>query len=320
MLNEIINMFKKKGDFVSGEEMSKKLGITRAAIWKKIKILRGAGYKIEATTAKGYKLIKTPEFSVEELRTLIRGDIGREIVFLESIDSTNTFAMELAEKGAPHGTVVIADSQSKGKGRLGRTWVSPPKKNIYMSVILRPDIGPKDATLLTIMTAVSCAKGVMKSTGLKAEIKWPNDLMVSHRKLGGILTEIKSDPDRIIFAVIGIGINVNMISGSFPPDIKPVATSIREELGQMQSRTLIISEILKEIEAWYCVMKREGRRPLLEEWKQLSSTIGKKVKVVAGKETLTGIAEGIDDEGMLILKLPSGAHKKINAGDLTVLR
>ena len=321
MLNKIIKMFKEKDGFLSGEEMSKRLGITRAAVWKKIVALREKGYEIEGSTAKGYRLLKTPEFSVEELRTLIRGDIGREIIFFESIGSTNTAALELAEKGAPHGTVVIADRQTKGKGRLGRTWVSPPKKNIYMSVILRPELEPKDATLLTIMTAVSCAKGVMKSTGLKAEIKWPNDLMISNKKLGGILTEMKSDPDGIVFAVIGIGINVNSkTKKDFPPDIQGIATSIKEELGKIQSRTFIIAEILKETEHWYRVLLTEGRKPLFDEWKRLSSTLGRKVRVTAGDNVFTGVAEDIDKGGMLILRLPSGMLKKISSGDVTMLR
>ncbi|MDO9288522.1 MAG: biotin--[acetyl-CoA-carboxylase] ligase, partial [Thermodesulfovibrionales bacterium] len=293
----------------------------RAAVWKKIVALREKDYEIEGSTAKGYRLLKTPEFSVEELRTLIRGEIGREIIFFESIGSTNTAALELAEKGAPHGTVVIADRQTKGKGRLGRTWVSPPKKNIYMSVILRPEIEPKDATLLTIMTAVSCAKGVMKSTGLKAEIKWPNDLMISNKKLGGILTEMKSDPDGIVFAVIGIGINVNSkTKKDFPPDIRGIATSIKEELGKIQSRTFIIAEILKELEHWYNVLLNEGRKPLFDEWKRLSATLGRKVRVTAGDNVFTGVAEDIDKGGMLILRLPSGMLKKISSGDLTMMR
>ncbi|MFA5846062.1 MAG: biotin--[acetyl-CoA-carboxylase] ligase [Thermodesulfovibrionales bacterium] len=321
MLTDIIRMFKEKNDYVSGEEMSRELGITRAGIWKRIEELRNKGYKIQASTAKGYKLVKSPEFSLEELEMLVQGDIGREIIFFESIGSTNTAALELAEKGAPHGTVVIADRQTKGKGRLGRTWVSPPKKNIYMSVILRPEIEPKDATLLTIMTAVSCAKGVMKSTGLKAEIKWPNDLMISSKKLGGILTEMKSDPDGIVFAVIGIGINVNSkTKNDFPPDIRGIATSIREELGKIQSRTFIIAEILKELEHWYKVLLTEGRKPLFDEWKRLSSTLGRKVKVTAGDNVFTGVAEDIDRGGMLILRLPSGMLKKISSGDLTMLR
>lgn len=321
MLADIIRMFKEKDDYVSGEEMSRALGITRAGIWKRIEELRNKGYKIQASAAKGYKLVKSPEFSLEELEMLVQGDIGREIIFFKTIGSTNTAALELAEKGAPHGTVVIADRQAKGKGRLGRTWVSPPGSNIYMSVILRPEIEPKDATLLTIMTAVSCAKGVMKSTGLKAEIKWPNDLMISNKKLGGILTEMKSDPDGIVFAVIGIGINVNSkTTKDFPPDIQGIATSIREELGKIQSRTFIIAEILKETEHWYKVLLTEGRKPLFDEWKRLSSTLGRKVKVTAGDNVFTGVAEDIDKGGMLILRLPSGMLKKISSGDLTMMR
>ena len=323
---------------------------------------------IEGSTAKGCRLIKTPEFSVEELRALInpsrpplklRGGeggvmsmeriIGKEIIFHESLDSTNTLAMELAEKGLPHGTVVIADRQLKGKGRLGRTWFSPPQGNIYMSVIVRPEIEPKDATLLTIMSAISCARAIRNSTGLEVKIKWPNDLMVSERKLGGILTEMKSGQDRIVFAVIGIGINVppplcpplargGWGGDAFPPEVRSVAASVMEELrrkettplcpplarggwvGKEISRTLIIAAILSELEKWFKVLIKGGRIQLINEWKKLSSTLGKKVKVVSGKDTSSGIAEDIDDEGMLILRLPSGGLKKISAGDVIMLR
>ena len=321
-------MFKEKDGFVSGEEMSRRLGITRAAIWKKIKALRERGYEIEGSTAKGYRLIKTPEFSVEELKILVKGDFGKEIIFHESLDSTNTLAMELAEKGGhhgTHGTVVIADRQLKGKGRLGRTWFSLPQCNIYMSVIVRPEIEPKDATLLTIMSAISCARAIRNSTGIEVKIKWPNDLMVSERKLGGILTEMKSDQDRIIFAVIGIGINVNSSLDAFPPEVRAVAASVMEELrekgySQEISRTLIIAAILNELERWFKVLIKGGRIQLINEWKKLSSTLGRKVKVVSGKDTFSGIAEDIDDEGMLILRLPSGGLKKISAGDVFMLR
>ncbi|HBG92002.1 MAG: biotin--[acetyl-CoA-carboxylase] ligase [Nitrospirae bacterium RIFOXYB2_FULL_43_5] len=328
MFEGIIRMFKEKDGFVSGEEMSRRLGITRAAIWKKIKALRERGYEIEGSTAKGYRLIKTPEFSVEELKILVKGDFGKEIIFHESLDSTNTLAMELAEKGGhhgTHGTVVIADRQLKGKGRLGRTWFSLPQCNIYMSVIVRPEIEPKDATLLTIMSAISCARAIRNSTGIEVKIKWPNDLMVSERKLGGILTEMKSDQDRIIFAVIGIGINVNSSLDAFPPEVRAVAASVMEELrekgySQEISRTLIIAAILNELERWFKVLIKGGRIQLINEWKKLSSTLGRKVKVVSGKDTFSGIAEDIDDEGMLILRLPSGGLKKISAGDVFMLR
>ncbi|MDP3258952.1 MAG: biotin--[acetyl-CoA-carboxylase] ligase [Thermodesulfovibrionales bacterium] len=329
MFEGIVRMFKEKDGFISGEEMSRRLGITRAAFWKKIKALRERGYVIEGSTAKGYRLIKTPEFSVEELKILIKGDFGKEIIFHESIDSTNTLAMELAEKGVPHGTVVIADRQLKGKGRLGRTWFSPPKGNIYMSVIVRPEIEPKDATLLTIMSAISCARAVRNLTGIEVKIKWPNDLMVSERKLGGILTEMKSDQDRIVFAVIGIGINVNASLDAFPSDVRAATASVIEELRKGKgikgdspeiSRTLIIAAILNELERWFKVLIKGGRIQLINEWKKLSSTLGRKVKVVSGKDAISGIAGDIDDEGMLILRLPSGGLKKISAGDVTMLR
>ncbi len=337
MFDRIIRMFKEKDGFVSGEEMSRRFGITRAAIWKKIKALRERGYVIEGSTAKGYRLIKTPEFSVEELKILVKGDFGREIIFHESIDSTNTLAMELAEKGVSHGTVVIADRQLKGKGRLGRTWFSPPKGNIYMSVIVRPEIEPKDATLLTIMSAISCARAVRNSTGIEVKIKWPNDLMVSERKLGGILTEMKSDQDRIVFAVIGIGINVNVRLDMFPNDVRAVAASVIEELGRKEttplrpplarggregekiSRTLIIAAILNELERWFKVLIKGDRIQLINEWKKFSSTLGRKVKAVSGKDSFTGIAEDIDNEGMLILRLPSGGLKKISSGDVIIM-
>ncbi|OGW73904.1 MAG: biotin--[acetyl-CoA-carboxylase] ligase, partial [Nitrospirae bacterium RIFOXYC2_FULL_44_7] len=265
---------------------------------------------------------------VEELKILVKGDFGKEIIFHESLDSTNTLAMELAEKGGhhgTHGTVVIADRQLKGKGRLGRTWFSLPQCNIYMSVIVRPEIEPKDATLLTIMSAISCARAIRNSTGIEVKIKWPNDLMVSERKLGGILTEMKSDQDRIIFAVIGIGINVNSSLDAFPPEVRAVAASVMEELrekgySQEISRTLIIAAILNELERWFKVLIKGGRIQLINEWKKLSSTLGRKVKVVSGKDTFSGIAEDIDDEGMLILRLPSGGLKKISAGDVFMLR
>jgi len=210
------------------------------------------------------------EFSVEGLRKLINGEIGREIVFLQSIDSTNVLAMELAEKGSPHGAVIIAESQTKGKGRLGRRWLSPPKGNIYMSIILRPEVKAGDAVILTIMTAVACALAIRNVTGLEVKIKWPNDLIVRDKKLGGILIEARSELERIIFAVIGIGINVNMEAGDFPPDIQHIATSIKEESGKPQSRSFIVAEILKEIGRWYEVLIRAGKVPLLDEWRRLS--------------------------------------------------
>ena len=261
-----------------------------------------------------------PDLSIEDIKRQIKGDTGEKIFFYEVVSSTNTIAAELAEKGSMEGAVVLADSQTKGRGRYGRLWVSPPGVNIYMSIILRPKIKPKDATLITVVAATGSAAALRRVTGLNVTIKWPNDLIVSDKKIGGILTELKTDPDRIIFAIMGIGINVNIDIGAFPDSIRDVATSIKNETGIPYSRAVIIAEILNEIDHRYKILNGMKKRMLLSEWQQLTSTLGREVKVTIGKETLTGLAESVDDEGMLILRLPSGRLKRISSGDLTVLR
>lgn len=320
---EIIRLLKEKEDFVSGAEIADTLKVTRTAVWKKINILRKKGYIIEASPSKGYKLLRSPELSIDEIRDTISDwstIIGREILFFNTINSTNTYAMELAEKGYPEGTTIIADAQTGGKGRLGRKWLSPPGKNLHMSIILRPAISPRDAAILTVMSAVACASAIKRLLSIPVSIKWPNDLMVSDRKLGGILTEMKADIDRIFHAVIGIGININLQAGDMPDEIKACATSIKNETGDAQSRTLIAIEIIKELDRWYSILLNIGKKPVIEEWLKLSSTIGRAVKVTVGNNVFTGIAGTIDDEGMLILKLPDNTVKKINAGDVTILR
>lgn len=269
---------------------------------------------------KNSRQLKSPTISIEDIKGGIKGSIGRKIFFYEIIDSTNTIAAGLAEKGEEEGTVVIADCQNKGRGRLGRHWVSPPGVNIYMSILLRPDIEPKDATLLTIMAAIGCTVALRRVTNLTVTIKWPNDLIVSDKKLGGILTEMRTTRKKVEYVITGIGINVNMDSDALPNAIKEVATSVKMEMGKLHSRTEIITEILNEINHWYSILKEKRRRELLSQWEQLTSTLGREVKIILGEETLTGLAESIDNEGMLILRLPSGALRVIRDGDLTILR
>ncbi len=255
----------------------------------------------------------------DDIKSKIKGSIGREIFFYEKVGSTNTVASNLAEEVA-EGTVIIADTQEKGRGRLGRVWVSPPGENIYMSIILQPQIETKDATLITIMAAVASANALRKITGLNISIKWPNDLMCHERKIGGILTELKTDQKGILFSVIGIGINVNTDIDAFPEDVREIATSVKNETGKLFLREEIVAEILNEIHNWYMILKAMKREVLLAEWQRLTSTLGKEVIVVIGQETYKGFAEAIDDEGMLILRLPSEEMKRIHSGDVTVLR
>jgi BirA family biotin operon repressor/biotin-[acetyl-CoA-carboxylase] ligase len=254
-----------------------------------------------------------------DIREKVKGNFGRKILFYETVDSTNTIAANLPEK-TPEGTVILADCQEKGRGRLGRLWLSPRGVNIYMSVILRPDLKPRDTTLITLMAAVACALAIRRVTGISVTIKWPNDLMASGRKIGGILTEMKTTRDRIISVVVGIGINVNGELGSFPEEIRGMATSVRNETGEVFSRERIIAEILNEMNRWYPFLKVQGREVLLSEWKHLSSTLGKEVRVTTGQETFSGYAQSIDNEGLLLLRLPSGELKSISSGDLTILR
>jgi BirA family biotin operon repressor/biotin-[acetyl-CoA-carboxylase] ligase len=263
---------------------------------------------------------KSLEFSLEDIKARIKGSIGREILFYDTVDSTNTIAEMLAEKGKAEGTVIIADSQVKGRGRLGRSWVSPPGMNIYMSIILRPEIESKDITLVTIMTAIGCTIALRKVTGLNVTIKWPNDLIISKKKIGGILTEVKMAYKRMKYAITGIGINVNMDSDAFIDEIKDIATSVKIETGEPCSRAEICREILNEIDHWYALLKEMRRNVLLSEWQQLTSTLGREVKITTGKETFTGFAESINDEGMLIVRLQSGALRLVRSGDLTIVR
>jgi BirA family biotin operon repressor/biotin-[acetyl-CoA-carboxylase] ligase len=259
--------------------------------------------------------------SADKIRDGIRGGIWEKVFLFESVDSTNERALALpASELSEQGTVIIAESQTEGRGRLGRRWVSPAGRNIYLSAVLRPAISPKDATLLTVAAALAGAVALRNRTALGVRIKWPNDLMVNGRKIGGILTELRSGRGRISRAVIGIGVNVNSETTDFPADLRESVTSVRAETGMIFSRTGIITEILNELAGRYKMLVNEGRSPLLAEWKRLSSTIGKEVRVVLGEEIITGTAETIDDEGMLILRVTSGDTRKVSAGDVKELQ
>jgi BirA family biotin operon repressor/biotin-[acetyl-CoA-carboxylase] ligase len=264
--------------------------------------------------------IESPALSIGGIRAGIKGIIGRKIFFYEIIDSTNAAAAAFAREAEEEGVVVIADSQSKGRGRLGRSWLSPPSVNIYMSILLKPEMTAKDATLITIMAAVGCTIALRKVTGLDITIKWPNDLMSSEKKLGGILTETRVVRKRIEYAITGIGVNVNMDADALPDIMKGVATSIKMETGKFFSRTDIIREVVNEMDDWYNILREKRYSELLSQWKHLTSTLGRNVQVVLGKETLQGQAESINDEGMLVLRLPSGASRVVQYGDLTVIR
>jgi len=316
---EILRLLRERSsDFLSGEEMSHLLKVSRTAIWKRVKHLRTLGYEIEASTHKGYRLVRSPDLlTPSEVSPLLKTKwIGRTIHYFHAIDSTNSKAYELALAGAEEGEVVIAESQEKGRGRLGRKWFSPPFLNLYLSVILRPKIPPHQASLITLMAAVATADAVQKLSKLSPSIKWPNDILLEGRKVAGLLNEIHSETDRIHFVILGIGVNLNMGARMFSKEIREVATSLKKEMGQVISRKAFLQALLLELEMWYEIFLKEGALPVLKAWRDRAQIEGRSVKVTSLGETLSGIAVDIDSDGALILETRDGEQKRIVAGDV----
>lgn len=321
--DQIIEILREGKGYFSGSQIAKTIGISRAAVWKRIKALRDRGYKIEGQPTKGYKLVELPDLSIETIRAILKKDsirIGSELIFYETVNSTNLIASELASKGYGEGVVIIADEQTAGRGRLGRKWQSPKGKNLYFSLILTPPILPINAPILTLLSGVACCNALRKLFSIPITIKWPNDLILEDRKIGGILTEIKADIDKIIYAIVGIGININSEIEDFTPELREIATSLKLYTKRDSSRTDILITLLKEFQFWYDIFLNEGKEKIILHWQNLSSTIGKRVKAQVWNDTFVGVAESIDNNGMLVIRLENNSSVKINAGDITMLR
>lgn len=318
--DKILKLLMSSKGYVSGAELASKLTVSRTAIWKHIKTLEREGFDIEAVPSQGYRLRTMPDVLLKsdierDLKTRI---IGKDIRLLPEVVSTNTLGMEMAARGAPEGTVVIAERQTGGRGRLGRTWISP-KGNVYLSVILRPDIPTHKAPLITLMGAVATASAIRKECEVPAAIKWPNDILFAGKKAAGLLTEMSAEPDRIKHIVLGIGIDVNMDLEEIPSDIRKLTTTLAAEAGGKIGRARLIQRLFTELERWYLLFLKNPA-PVIEEWKSLNMTVGNRVAVSGGQETFEGIAQGIDNEGRLILKLGDGTLKHVAAGDVAVLK
>ena len=234
---EIVRLLKSGGEFVSGQRLSATLGVSRTAVWKQIEALRKMGYRVEASPSKGYRLAGQRPFNGVEVSSLLETEIiGKRIHFYDEIGSTNVKAFELARGGEGEGAVVLADSQTGGKGRIGRRWESPPGLNLYASIILRPPVAPQEAHALTFLAAVATAEAVAKVCPVRPVVKWPNDILLDGGKAAGILLEMDSEPDRVHFVVIGIGVNINETQSMFPEYIRNTATSLREKAGDAIDR------------------------------------------------------------------------------------
>lgn len=315
---EIIRLLKAGPGYTSGQRLSASLGVSRTAVWKHIEALRKMGYSIEASPSKGYRLLEARPFNGVELQSCLSGRLlGSQVHFFESIDSTNAKAFELARAGAPEGAVVIAETQTKGKGRIGRKWESPAGMNLYISIILRPKVAPQGAQGLTFVAAVAAAEAVA-SEGLKPAVKWPNDILIGGRKTAGILLEMDSEPDRVHFVVAGIGVNLNMKKEMFPEQISQTATSLLEEAGSPVDRARFTANLLASIEKWYGVYLSEGFPPVLEAWKGYFRSFGKPLKVTFFDRAVEGICAGVDDSGALLLER-DGRIERIISGDVEAL-
>lgn len=311
----ILNLLRDHSEaFLSGEEMSRKLKVSRSAVWKEMQNLRQLGYTIEAQPHLGYRLVSVPDkmFADELAHKLDTKFIGKKIFSYESLDSTNDAAFLLGKQGLPEGACIFSEYQKKGRGRLGRSWVSPKGKNIILSVLLRPVLSPTEASKITLVAAVSVIKTIEKAIGKTLGIKWPNDIWHQGKKVGGILTEMSAEQDRVNFIVLGIGINVNAVSKELPP----ASTSLREIHGSDVSRLDLARDLLKNLERDYLRLKKGEFEGLAKEWEDFSVTSGKRVIATVLGRKIQGQATGIDQDGALWIRKDNGIQEKVVAGDL----
>ncbi len=319
MKEEILRLLRSADGYISGQELCNRFGVSRTAVWKAINQLKEAGYEIEAQQNKGYRLMAAPDLMTEaEIKSLMHTDwVAKEVLYFDTIDSTNTKAQELAEKGYPSGTLVVADKQESGKGRRGRSWVSPSGTGIFMTLMIKPDINPNNASMLTLVAALAVAKAITSVTGEEALIKWPNDIVVNGKKVCGILTEMNAQFDYINHIVVGIGINVH--NESFPEEISQMASSLMIEAGGKRfHRAQIIAETMSYFEQYYdTFLKTQDLSALVREYDKLLVNRNKSVRVLDPKEPFDGKAMGITSKGELIVDTWE-SRKLVSSGEVSV--
>ena len=306
---------------VSGAELSQRLGFTRAAIWARVEELRKVGYEIEASPVLGYRLISAPDVLHADDLLARLGEtkvIGRDIQVFEQTTSTNDVVEKLARDGVKEGAVVFAESQTKGRGRLGRTWTSPARKGLCFSILLRPNLRPQETTQLTVAAAAAVWRAIHAVTGLSPEIKWPNDILIGGKKVVGILTELSAEVDRVKHITLGIGVDVNLTANELPLELRKIATSLRIESGKTIERAELATQILRELDKDYSRVCCGKFAALADEWEAHCSTIGKQVTVGIGERRLRGRAEALDDDGALLLRTEHGRLERVIGGDVTL--
>jgi BirA family biotin operon repressor/biotin-[acetyl-CoA-carboxylase] ligase len=306
---------------VSGAELSQQLGISRAAVWARIEELRSLGYDIAASPHQGYQLLGVPDvLHADDLLSLVSDNktVGRDIRVFEQTSSTNDVVEKLARDGVKEGMVVFAESQTRGRGRLGRRWLSPPRKGLWFSVLLRPDLQPQAATQLTVAAATALLRAIRDQAGITPEIKWPNDILIKGRKVAGVLTELSAELDHIKHLTLGVGVDVNLNASEFPAELRKTATSLKIESGRPIHRADLAAAILRELDRDYERIRSRRFDEVADEWEAHCTTLGRRVTIQVGDRVLQGEAEALDDDGALLLRTQHGHLERIIGGDVSL--
>ena len=307
------------GVFLSGEQLSERLGLSRTAIWKAVKTLRQEGYEIEARTGMGYRLVAAPNVLTEaEIRSWLKTD--RELRCFDTIDSTNTYARQIALEGAADGTAVIADCQTAGRGRMGRSFQSPRGKGIYLSVLFRPDLPPERLMPVTALAGLAVCNAVERLCGVRPGLKWPNDPVLGNRKLCGVLTEmaLEGETGRVQHLVVGIGINVLHTPEDFQDDVADIATSLQMELGKPVSRPRLTALLLEELDLVYAALRSGELEAYLTAYRRDCVNLGKTVQLIGGEERETVTAVDVDEDFGLVVRMPDGSMRTVRSGEVSV--
>jgi BirA family biotin operon repressor/biotin-[acetyl-CoA-carboxylase] ligase len=318
---EILRSLRGSPSGVSGAELSQRLGVSRAAIWARIQDLRALGYDIAASPHLGYRLAGVPDLlhADDLVSRLGRVQVvGRDIRVFEETTSTNDIIEKLARDGVREGAVVFAESQTRGRGRLGRQWLSPLHRGLWFSVLLRPRLRPQETTRLTVASATALRRAIHAQTGLVVAIKWPNDILVGGRKAAGILTELSAELDQVKHIILGIGVDVNLEEKEFPPALRRTATSLRAELGRTVSRPELAVRILRELDADYSRIVSGEFAAVADEWEEHCETLGREVVIKTGDRRVRGRAESLGEDGALLLRTEHGLVERIVGGDVTL--
>lgn len=318
MQKKILDILLNADDFISGQEISEKLGVSRQAVWKSINALKEKGYEIQSVTNRGYRIVSSPNYLNESsLKSLLHNKIiGKNLIVLDSVNSTNDYLKKFGNEGCENGTVVAAREQTRGKGRLGRTWQSKKDDGIAFSVLLRPNVAPSEVSAITPLAGLAVCKAIREYTKLDCVIKWPNDIIIGRKKLVGILTEMSAEFDAVEYVITGIGINVDHTS--FPEEIAFKATSLLLETGRHIDKNEFLACVLEHLENEFVKNNLELTPTALSEYTDLCATVGRSVTFQRGTRRISGMAVGVSEHGELKVMMSDGTISLVNSGEVTV--